>query len=107
VAPPKRPRRIKSQFLSPVLPALRALCELLKKSKKQGMIVGGVASSVLGQARLTIDIDATVMIDDKDLAHFLAQATTVGLTPRIKHPAEFMRRSAMLLLTARRHGNPY
>jgi len=98
VAPPKRPRSIKSQFLSPVLPALRALCELLKKSDKQGMIIGGVASSVLGQARLTIDIDATVMIEDKDLDHFLAQATTVGLTPRIKHPAEFMRRSAMLLL---------
>jgi hypothetical protein len=62
------------------------------------MIIGGVASSMLGQARLTIDIDATVMIDDKDLDHFLAQATTVGLTPRIMHPAEFMRRSAMLLL---------
>lgn len=53
---------------------------------------------MLGQARLTIDIDATVMIDDKELDRFLAQAATVGLTPRIKHPAEFMRRSAMLLL---------
>lgn len=98
MAPPQRHRSIKSQFLSPVLPALHALCELLKKSHKQGMIIGGIASSILGQARLTIDIDATVMIDDKDLDHFLAQATTVGLTPRIKHPAEFMRRSAMLLL---------
>lgn len=44
------------------------------------MVIGGVASSVLGQARLTIDIDATMMIDDKDLDHFLAHATTVGLT---------------------------
>jgi hypothetical protein len=74
------------------------LCELLKKSHKQGIIIGGVASSVLGRARLTVDIDATVMIDDKELDHFLGQATTVGLSPRIKHPVEFMRRSAMLLL---------
>lgn len=62
------------------------------------MIVGGVASNILGQARLTIDIDATVMIDDKDLDRFLAQAATVGIAPRIRRPAEFMRRSAMLLL---------
>lgn len=106
MAPPKRPRSIKSQLLSPVLPALRALCELLKKSHKEGVIIGGVASSVLGQARLTIDIDATVVIDDKDLNHFLAQATTVGLTPRIKHPAQFMRRSAMLLLRHDVTGTP-
>jgi hypothetical protein len=51
------------------------LSELLKKSHKQGMIIGGVASSMLGQARLTIDIDATVIIDDKDLDRFLAQAS--------------------------------
>jgi hypothetical protein len=70
------------------------------------MIIGGVASSVLGQARLTIDIDATVIIDDKDLDHFLAHAATVGLTPRIKHPAEFMHKSAMLLLRHDATGTP-
>ncbi len=98
MAPPKRSRSIESQFLSPLLPALRALCELLKKSRKQGMIIGGVASSLLGQARLTIDIDATVMIDDEDVDRFLTQASTEGLSPRVRHSAEFMRRSAMLLL---------
>ena len=66
MAPPKRPRSIESQFLSPLRPALRALCALLKKSHKPGIIIGGVASSLLGQARLTIDIDATVMIDDRE-----------------------------------------
>lgn len=106
MAPPKRPRSIKPRFLSPVLPALRALCELLKKSHKQGIIIGGVASSVLGRARLTVDIDATVVIDETELDRFLAQAATVGLTPRITHPAEFMRRSAMLLLRHDATGTP-
>ncbi len=82
VAPPKRPRSVKSRFLSPVLPALRPLCELLRKSHKQGIIIGGVASSVLGRARLTVDIDATVVIDEVELALFLAQAAIVGLTSR-------------------------
>lgn len=70
------------------------------------MIIGGVASSVLGQARLTIDIDATVMIDDKELDRLLEQAATVGLTPRVMHPAEFMRKSAMLLLPYQATGVP-
>jgi len=106
VAPSKRPRSVKSQFLSPLLPALRALCELLKKSHKQGMIIGGVASSLLGQPRLTADIDATVMIDDKDVDQFLIQASAEGLSPRRTRSAEFMRQSAMLLLQHDASGVP-
>lgn len=106
MAPSKRPRSVRSQFLSPLLPALRALCELLKKSHKRGMIIGGVASSLLGQPRLTADIDATVMIDDKDVDEFLIQASAEGLSPRRTRSAEFMRRSAMLLLRHDASGVP-
>ncbi len=98
MAPSKRPRSLESKFLSPLFPALRALSELLKKSRKQGMVIGGVASSLLGQPRLTVDIDATVVIDDEDVDQFLIQAATEGISPRGLHSAEFMRRSAMLLL---------
>jgi len=106
VAPSQRPRSVKSQFLSPLLPALRALCALLKKSHKQGMIIGGVASSLLGHPRLTMDIDATVMIDDKDIDQFLILAAAEGLSPRRTHSAEFMRQSAMLLLQHDASGVP-
>lgn len=106
MAPSKRPRSVKSQFLSPLLPALRALCELLKKSHKRGMIIGGVASSLLGRPRLTVDIDATVIIDDDDVDHFLILASAEGLSPRRSHSAEFMRRSAMLLLQHDASGVP-
>jgi len=40
VAPPKRPRSIEAQFLSPLRPALRALCHLLIRSQKQSLIIG-------------------------------------------------------------------
>ena len=62
------------------------------------MIIGGVASSLLGQPRLTADIDATVVLDDDDVDQFLLEASAEGLSPRIARSAEFMRRSAMLLL---------
>lgn len=62
MAPHQRPRSIRTQFLSPVLPVLRALCDLFKKSKKEDVVIGGVAFSILDQALLPIDIDATVMI---------------------------------------------
>jgi hypothetical protein len=70
------------------------------------MIIGGVASSLLGQPRLTADIDATVMIDDKDVDQFLIQASAEGLSPRRTRSAEFMRQSAMLLLQHDASGVP-
>jgi hypothetical protein len=98
VAPSKRTRTVEPASLSPLVPALHALCELLKKSHKRGMIIGGVAASLLGEPRLTADIDATVVLDEGDVDEFLRQASTVGLSPRIAGPVEFLRRSAMLLL---------
>jgi hypothetical protein len=62
------------------------------------MIIGGVASSLFGEPRLTADIDATVVLDESDVDEFLRQASTVGLSPRIADSVEFLRRSAMLLL---------
>ncbi len=98
MAPPKKSRRVRPQALSPLLPALRALCELLKQSHRPGIVIGGVAASLLGHPRLTADVDATVAIDDRDLESFLRLAEAEGLTPRNTHPDDFLRRSAMLLL---------
>lgn len=70
------------------------------------MIIGGVASSLLGQPRLTADIDATVVMDDGDVDQFLLLASAEGLSPRIARSAEFMRRSAMLLLKHTATGVP-
>jgi hypothetical protein len=78
----------------------------LKKSKTKGMVIGGVAASLLGQPRMTADIDATVLLDDGSIDLFLAQALAEGLAPRISKPAAFARRSAMLLLKHEESGIP-
>jgi hypothetical protein len=70
------------------------------------MVIGGVASSLLGRPRLTADIDATVLLDDASIEPFLNQAIAQELVPRIANPVDFVRRSAMLLLTHRASGVP-
>ena len=106
MAPPQRPRVLKPDSLASLIPALRALCSLLKKSKTKGMVIGGVAASLLGQPRMTADIDATVLLEDASIDRFLALAFDHELTPRIADPAAFARRSAMLLLKHEASGIP-
>jgi hypothetical protein len=106
VAPSKESRTIKPDHLVSLLPALRTLCRLLKESKTKGMIIGGVAASLLGRPRMTADIDATVLLDEASLGHFLDQALAHGLIPRIANPAAFARRSAMVLLKHEASGIP-
>jgi hypothetical protein len=106
MATPQRPPIVKPDPLISLLPALRAFCALLKKTKTKGMVIGGVASSLLGRPRLTADIDATVLLDDASIEPFLNQAIAHGLMPRIADPVGFVRRSAMLLLTHQASGVP-
>ncbi|MGH7166045.1 MAG: DUF6036 family nucleotidyltransferase [Nitrospiraceae bacterium] len=106
MAPSKKDRFVTSDHLTSLLPALGALCSLLKKSKTKGMIIGGVAASLLGQPRMTADIDATVILEDASIDRFFVLALAHGLTPRISNPAAFARRSAMLLLRHEASGVP-
>ena len=81
-----------------LIPAVRALCNLLKVSGTPGMIIGGVAASLCGQARATEDVDASVLLDERLLSRFLELAAAEGLRPRIPDAIAFAQRSAMLLL---------
>lgn len=62
------------------------------------MIIGGIAASLMGHARATADIDASVLLDDRFLDRFLEFAVAQGFRPRIQDAIGFAKRSAMLLL---------
>lgn len=98
MAAPQRSRKVSLAHVPSLLPALKAFCSLLKTSKTKGIVIGGVAASLLGQPRMTADIDATVLLEDKEVEVFLRQAAAHGLMSRLSNPIEFFRRSAMLLL---------
>lgn len=87
-----------SNDLSSLAPAIRALCNLLKSSRTPGIIIGGVAASLQGQARATEDVDALVRLDERLLDRFLERAKQQGLRPRIPDAVSFAKQSAILLL---------
>ena len=84
--------------LASLVPAIGALCNLLKVSQVPGAIIGGVAASLQGQARATEDVDALLRLDERSLDHFLDMAMAEGFRPRIPDAISFARRSAALLL---------
>lgn len=62
------------------------------------MIIGGVAASILGRARLTRDVDALAMIPEAEWANALSVAANHGIVARNEATLDFARRSRMLLL---------
>src|SRR6185437_6382554 len=79
--------------------ALSDVMKWLDASHIPSMIIGGVATSMLGRARLTQDIDALVLLPQHDWADALSSAALHGIMPRIADPLAFAHRSRMLLLT--------
>lgn len=84
--------------LTSLIPAIRALCNLLTVSRVPGALIGGVAASLQGQARATEDIDVLLRLDERTLEPFLDLAMAQGFKPRIPDAVAFARRSAVLLL---------
>jgi len=63
-----------------------------------GVIIGGVAASVLGRPRLTRDIDALVMIPDADWPAVMSLAANFGIVARDLPASEPASRSPLLRL---------
>ncbi len=84
--------------LASLAPAINALCNLFKSSDVPGMIIGGVAASIHGQARATEDVDAAILLDERHLNRFVKLAALEGLHPRISDAIAFAQRNAVLLL---------
>jgi Nucleotidyl transferase of unknown function (DUF2204) len=83
---------------SSLLAALADLVKWLDATQMPSMIIGGVAASILGQPRLTHDIDVLAILPDADWAAAAASATRFGIVPRIDDALAFARRSRVLLL---------
>lgn len=77
---------------------LQALERLLSHFDYQGVIIGGIAVSLLGQARFTEDLDAMVLLSVEEIPHFLQVAHKEGIVPRIAQAEDFARRNRVLLL---------
>lgn len=69
--------------LAPLLIVLRDLVAWLRAKQTPGIVIGGVAASVLGRPRFTQDVDALILLDNVAWAEFLFTGTRFGFVSRI------------------------
>lgn len=89
---------ILSKELDVLLAPLGALQNLIIRFDNQGIIIGGVAVSMLGKPRFTADVDAMMLLSLEDLPRLVKVAAEEGLIPRITDAEEFARDRRVLLL---------
>jgi hypothetical protein len=78
--------------------AVMAVDQLVRHYNDQGLVIGGVAVSLLARARFTKDVDAALLLDIEQLPDLIMHAGIFGLFPRILNIEEFARESRVLLL---------
>lgn len=78
---------------------LKDLLSWLKAAKAKGVIVGGVAASLLGRPRFTRDVDALVILDETHWKTFLTSGKKFGFEPRMTNCIKFAQEKRVLLVT--------
>ena len=81
-----------------LLSALADLARWLDEAGVPSMIIGGVAASVLGQPRLTQDIDALAVAPESTWNALAAAGARHDIVPRIPNAVQFATRSRVLLM---------
>lgn len=91
----------------PVLPpeiTLGALIAWLQSENVSGLIISGVAASLLGRPRFTRDVDVLILLDDDRWEKFLEAGDRFGFVPRIDNAVAFARRSRVFLVHHKESG---
>jgi predicted nucleotidyltransferase len=101
----KRKNRQAKPIIPPILiDPLGALQHLLQRFENHGVIIGGVAASLLGQPRLTVDLDAVILLSIDDLPKLIEAAASVGMIARRSDAEAFTRKNRVLLLQHKMSG---
>lgn len=86
------------ESLAPLLAALRDLVAWLQAEYVPGVVIGGVAASLLGRPRVTRDVDAVVLLDEGRWSKFLATGARFRFTPRLSDTLAFAQKARVLLV---------
>jgi len=89
---------VAEEATTPMLEPLAALQQVLTYFGNQGLVIGGVAASLLGKPRLTADVDAMLLLSVEDIPRLIEAARQAGLTPRLAEAEAFAHRHRVLLL---------
>ena len=78
--------------------ALKSISLLLKDNDVEGMIIGGLAVSLIGRPRYTNDIDLMILDLDERLPEIILRLKELGIEPRIEGVEKFAHKSRVLLM---------
>jgi hypothetical protein len=93
-----------STDLTPLLAVLRDLVAWFRAGKVPGVVIGGLAASLLGRPRLTRDVDALVLMDEGHWADFLTAGAGYGFVPRRDDALAFAQKTRVLLVRHQESG---
>ena len=77
---------------------LRDLVAWLDAARVEGVVIGGLAASILGRPRATRDVDLLVVLAPEQWPEFLAIAGRFGFHARVPDPLDLAERIRVLLL---------
>ncbi|MBN2059424.1 MAG: hypothetical protein JW882_03310 [Deltaproteobacteria bacterium] len=78
--------------------AIKTVSQLLREDDVEGVIIGGLAASLLGRPRYTDDIDLLILNLDEHLPEFIEKLERFGIYPRINDAEGFAKDSRVLLM---------
>jgi hypothetical protein len=87
-----------AQELAPLRQLLSDLLGWLTETNVPGIIIGGVAASLLGRPRLTRDVDVLITLEPAEWEPFLRRGRDFGFAARRRDALAFARRHRVLLL---------
>lgn len=89
-----------------LIAALRDVLLWFEAARVRGVVIGGVAVSLLARPRATRDVDVLALVQERRWPRFLEAARPFGIRPRIGDALDFARKSRVLLLVHEPTGVP-
>ena len=77
---------------------LISVSNLLQETGIQGIVIGGIAASILGRPRYTNDVDLIFLDVDNRVPNVIESLSKYDIEPRISDCEEFAEKSRMLLM---------
>ncbi|MBI5234885.1 MAG: nucleotidyltransferase [Deltaproteobacteria bacterium] len=82
----------------PPFDVLRDIAAWFKEANVPGIVIGGIAVSILSRPRVTRDVDSLILLNDEEWEGFIKLGARFGFVPRLQGVMDFARKSRVLLM---------
>ena len=82
-----------------LLDAYKKITEFLNSGRFNYIVIGGIAASTIGEARVTVDIDVDIVIDRKDVPELLDKLKKAGFQVPMKECLESARQTGVFQIS--------